>query len=75
MHPFASLLSKASSLNHWCRAGVLPGITTWWNGVAKVLDVTNEEAVQWFSTTLKDLQVNNALDWYIKKDYVLCKTV
>lgn len=59
VHPFASPFSKASSLDHWCRAGILPGVTTWWNGVAKILDVTSDEAVTWYKNNLKELQVGH----------------
>ena len=36
---------------------MLPGVTKWWNGIARHLDVTNPAATEWFKDSLKKLQV------------------
>ncbi len=53
VHPFASPFSKASDLSDfWVHTGIMPGYTTWWNGIAKILDMTNEKAVEWYKYNL-----------------------
>ena len=56
MHPFASPMSQASKGDYWIKSGFLPGHTTWWNGVGKLLDVTNPEAVKWFKDNMAQLK-------------------
>jgi len=56
VHPFASIMSDAlNSGDFWVRSPLTRGFTTWWNGIAKCLDVTNPSAVQWFQTSLRSL--------------------
>ena len=39
---------------------MLPGVTKWWNGIARHLDVTNPAATEWFKDSLKKLQVRGS---------------
>jgi len=56
VHPFASVLSSAISRgDFWIKSTVTRGVTTWWNGLGKCLDVTNPAAIAWFRSCLRAL--------------------
>jgi hypothetical protein len=56
VHPFASVLSSAVARgDFWVKSTVTRGVTTWWNGLGKCLDVTNPAAVAWFRGCLRAL--------------------
>lgn len=59
VHPFANLRSRAYSYDpsHWIQSS-LPtgGMTSWWNGYGRLLDVTNPAAVAWFTEGLTVLK-------------------
>ena len=60
--PFANLNSAAfhegMEKGYWVQdsGGRLPGLVKWWQGVGAILDVTNEEAVEWWSKRVSHLQ-------------------
>lgn len=66
--PFANLDSYAFSdgveKGYWLRdiAGKVPALVKWWQGIGAILDVTNEEAVDWFVTRLRDIQTEYQID-------------
>lgn len=56
VHPFASALSSAVGRgDFWLKSTLTRGYGTWWNGLAKSLDVTNQAAVSWFRGCLRAL--------------------
>ena len=61
VHPFASPRSKAFYQKKYWVGSVLGGITTWWNGVGKYLDVTNPDARKWFMESLNKLRSDTGL--------------
>nr|QHC34069.1 target of brain insulin-like 1 alpha glucosidase [Platynereis dumerilii] len=57
VHPFASPMSNAvKKETYWVGSTRATNTGTWWNGVGKSLDVTDEKAAEWFKQSLKDLQ-------------------
>lgn len=61
VHPFASPKSSAARKDYWVK-GSLKGVTTWWNGLGKSLDVTNPAAVAWYKGCLQVLKNNTGID-------------
>ena len=61
VHPFASPKSKAFYQKKYWVWSMLGGMTTWWNGVGKYLDVTNPEARKWFMESLNQLREDTGL--------------
>ena len=57
VHPFASPRSRAFSHNEFMVQSSMPlgNVLRWWNGLGKVLDVTNPAAVTWYSGNLNRL--------------------
>ncbi|KAG9354306.1 hypothetical protein AGOR_G00008030 [Albula goreensis] len=38
--------------------GMLPALVRWWNGIGSILDFTNQDARDWFSSHLRSLKLN-----------------
>lgn len=84
VHPFANTNSKAflNNIDDWVKSKdpQVPGLVRWWNGIAGVLDTTNEKAVESFTSRLKTFQSKYKIDGfkfdagslsYLPKDYKL----
>lgn len=56
VHPFASPFSQASQKDYWVKSTLPGGMSKWWNGLGKSLDVTNPEAVTWYKSQLRSLK-------------------
>ena len=63
VHPFASPRSNAIGQNFWL-SNYQGGFSTWWNGIAKCLDVTNPQAQAWFKESLRSLMKECGIDSY-----------
>ncbi|XP_061189415.1 myogenesis-regulating glycosidase-like [Saccostrea echinata] len=68
MTPFANLDSVAFSegldKGYWLMdtSGKVPALVKWWQGIGGIIDVTNEEAVEWFVRRLREMQTEYQID-------------
>lgn len=66
--PFANLDSDAFlqgvEKGYWMRdvSGKVPALVKWWQGIGGILDVTNEDAVEWFVSRLREMQTEYQID-------------
>ncbi len=60
VHPFVTVRTPPTKEgDFWVK-----GSTSWWNGVAKYLDVTNEHAVKWFLRGLRRMKREYEIDTF-----------
>lgn len=68
VHPFANIDSpvflEGMDRGFWLTdsTGKIPALIKWWNGVAGVLDTSNEEATEWYNERLKAMQKKYSID-------------
>ena len=67
VHPFANIDSNAflegSRQGYWVmdETSNVPALIRWWQGTGAILDVTNEEAVNWYIERLRTFQENTGV--------------
>jgi alpha-glucosidase (family GH31 glycosyl hydrolase) len=44
------------------RQGTVPALVKWWQGIGGILDVSNPEAVAWFTTRLNEMRLEYGID-------------
>lgn len=68
VHPFANVTSRTFregwGAGWWMKYNCcgIPALVFWWDGLAAVLDVTNDEAVSWYQNKLRYLREHYGID-------------
>lgn len=49
---------------YWLRdvSGKVPALVKWWQGIGGIVDVTNEDAIEWFVGRLREMQTEFHID-------------
>ena len=64
--PESVCLVKGMEKGYWIRdvTGAVPALVRWWQGIGAILDVTNPEAVTWYTQRLQRLRDTTGIDSY-----------